>query len=276
MSGATDGERLNGGINQVVRTGDTIRRPIGPWSKAVHELLRRLEASGFAGAPRFLGIDDEGREVLSYVAGYTPWPPGESRDELADPQLLESAAALLRDYHDAVDGWHPQTTTWQVPPVPAGTPEVLCHNDIAPWNLITEQRRAVAFVDWDTVAPGPRMWDLAYLAYTFVPLAAPENLPVMGWPAPTATRERLDLIRRGYGCSQAQWLELLDLIPARIQAAYDTMRTWAAEDRPGWRAQWEQPEPWRHGAGYLRDLAFVQQELTALSASARADRRRGR
>jgi phosphotransferase family enzyme len=267
-------ERLDGGINQVVRLGDTIRRPVGPWSAAVHELLQHLESAGFAGAPRFLGTDDDGREILSYVAGRTPWPPAFSLEDLTDPQLLESVAALLREYHDAIDGWHPTTSTWQVPPVAAGRPEVLCHNDIAPWNLIVQRRKAFAFVDWDTVAPGPRMWDLAYLAYTFVPLAAPENLPMMGWPSPTATSERLTLIRRGYGCSQAQWLELLDLIPARIQAAYDTMRSWAAEDRPGWRAQWEQAEPWRHGSGFLRDLEFVQEELTELSASARADRSR--
>ncbi|GAB3405373.1 phosphotransferase [Flindersiella endophytica] len=254
-------ERLDGGINHVVRRGDTVLRPVGPWSPAVHELLQHLESVGFGGAPRFLGIDDDGREILSYVAGNAPWPPGENREELTDPQLLESVAALLRDYHDAVDGWRPSTSTWQAAPVAAGRPEVLCHNDIAPWNLITQQQKAFAFVDWDTVAPGPRMWDLTYLAYTFVPLAAPENLPMMGWPSPTATHERLDLIRRGYGCSEAQWQELLTLIPIRIQAAYDTMRIWAAENRPGWRAQWEQPDPWRYGAGYLRDLAFVQEEL---------------
>jgi len=29
--------------------------------------LRHLEAVGFTGAPRFLGIDAAGREVLSYI-----------------------------------------------------------------------------------------------------------------------------------------------------------------------------------------------------------------
>ncbi|WP_371406528.1 phosphotransferase [Kribbella sp. NBC_00662] len=149
---------------------------------------------------------------------------------------------------------------WQASPVPAGPPEVICHNDTAPWNMITDDGSVVAFVDWDTAAPGPRMWDLAYLAYTLVPLAAPENLGPMGWPPevrPLAA-ERLAALRDGYGCTPAQWEELLAIVPARIEAAYDTMRIWAAEDRPGWRAQWEQAEPWRHGSGYLRDLEFLR------------------
>ncbi|MGZ0147423.1 phosphotransferase [Kribbella sp. WER1] len=194
---------------------------------------------------------DGGREVLSRVEGETPRP------EVCGDAVLDSAAGLLRQYHDAVAGWMPEASNWQVAPVPAGAPEVVCHNDLAPWNLLIRDGEVVAFVDWDTAAPGPRAWDLAYLAYTLVPLAAPENLAPMGWPSPTPVRERMLRIRDAYGCSPEQWQEVLTTIPVRIQAAYDTMRIWAAQDRPGWRAQWEQPAPWHHGAGYLRDLAYL-------------------
>nr|WP_238351283.1 aminoglycoside phosphotransferase family protein [Kribbella shirazensis] len=231
---------------------------MGPWSESVHELLKHLEARGFAGAPRFLGVDHEGREIHSAVAGETPWPPGPA---LLSTALLESAASLLRRYHDAVDGWSPATGSWQFAPVPVGEPEVICHNDLAPWNLIARDGETVAFVDWDTAAPGPRTWDLAYLAYTLVPLAAPGNLEPMGWPGRVPTRERLKHIRDAYGCTPKQWQAVIATIPARVRAAYDTMRIWAAEDRPGWRAQWEQPEPWRHGAGYLRDIAHIQNSI---------------
>ncbi len=37
----------------------------------MHALLRHLEARGFAGAPRVLGLDEQGREVLSYLPGET-------------------------------------------------------------------------------------------------------------------------------------------------------------------------------------------------------------
>jgi len=66
-------ERLTGGsISAVAKVGDTVRRNAGPWTPAVHALLRHLEAVGFDGAPRVLGIDGQGREVLSYVPGEVP------------------------------------------------------------------------------------------------------------------------------------------------------------------------------------------------------------
>jgi phosphotransferase family enzyme len=251
-------ERVDGGINEVVRIGHTIRRPVRPWSESVHELLRELEARGFTGAPRFLGIDQKGREILSAVPGATPWPPG---PELCRPKAIESAAHLLRQYHDAISGWYPKTANWQTAPVSVGAPEVICHNDLAPWNIITRDGRTVAFVDWDTAAPGPRTWDLAYLAYTMTPLAEPANLEPMGWPNSIPISERLTRLRDGYGCSQQQWNELITMTPRRVQAAYDTMRIWAEEDQPGWRAQWNQPEPWRHGAGFLRDLEYIHSRI---------------
>src|SRR5689334_7641104 len=53
---------LSGGnITGVVRIGQTVRRPIGPWSASVHGLLQYLETQGFEGAPRFLGVDQQER-----------------------------------------------------------------------------------------------------------------------------------------------------------------------------------------------------------------------
>lgn len=53
----------------VVRVGDTVRRPLHRNSEFVHALLRHFEAVGFDGAPRLLGVDDQGREILTYVEG---------------------------------------------------------------------------------------------------------------------------------------------------------------------------------------------------------------
>ena len=61
---------LSGGnITRVVQIGKTVRRPIGPWSASVHGLLQYLETQGFQGAPRFLGVDQQGREILSFIGG---------------------------------------------------------------------------------------------------------------------------------------------------------------------------------------------------------------
>jgi hypothetical protein len=61
-------ERLLEGGRQtagVVRVGGTVRRPLGERSDYVQVVLRHLEAVGFDGAPRLLGIDEQAREILS-------------------------------------------------------------------------------------------------------------------------------------------------------------------------------------------------------------------
>ena len=66
-----------GSVNIVVRAGVTVRRP--PSGPFVRELLGFFERSGWDGAPRFLGVDERGREILSFVNGYVAWEPGAVR-----------------------------------------------------------------------------------------------------------------------------------------------------------------------------------------------------
>ena len=39
-------------LSYAIRHGDTILRPAGPWTPAVHALLRHLEEVGFPASPR--------------------------------------------------------------------------------------------------------------------------------------------------------------------------------------------------------------------------------
>ena len=79
-----------------VRIGDTVRRPLEPHATFIHGLLNHLEARGFDGAPRFMGIDRAGRETLSFVSGTVPAELGAfSAGQIA------AAARLLRRLHDA-------------------------------------------------------------------------------------------------------------------------------------------------------------------------------
>lgn len=65
-------ERLEGGYaDGAVRVGNTVRRLAGPWTPAVHALLAHLAGQGFTGAPRPLGFDEQGREVLTFLEGET-------------------------------------------------------------------------------------------------------------------------------------------------------------------------------------------------------------
>jgi len=60
-----------GNVTAVVRIGETVRRQLKPMSSTIHRLLLHLEAMKFDGAPRFLGIDEKQREILSFVSGET-------------------------------------------------------------------------------------------------------------------------------------------------------------------------------------------------------------
>lgn len=61
---------LTGGRSRtgIVRVGDTVRRPLHDRSAWTHRVLRRLEGAPII-APWFLGIDDQNREILSYLPG---------------------------------------------------------------------------------------------------------------------------------------------------------------------------------------------------------------
>jgi Ser/Thr protein kinase RdoA (MazF antagonist) len=49
--------------------------------------------------------------------------------------------------------------------------EVVCHNDFAPYNTVFVDDRLAGVIDWETAAPGARIWDVAHTAYRFVPLS---------------------------------------------------------------------------------------------------------
>ncbi len=167
-----DEEPLLGGNTHdaVVRVGDTVRRPAGEWTPGVHALLRHLEAVGFEGAPRPLGLDEQGREIVTYIAGRVVHPDHE--DLIATDQALASVAGLIRRYHDAAESF-PDIGAYrwaQRGGDPRGPHELLCHNDLASWNLIALDGGGWAFIDWDGAAPGRRAWDLGWAVTGLVPL----------------------------------------------------------------------------------------------------------
>jgi phosphotransferase family enzyme len=177
-----------GGVNHVVRIGSTVRRPTGAWTPAVHALLDHLQAVGFAASPRAHGFDADGREILDFLPGHIPDYP--MPDHVRSDTTLQSVAAMLRDYHDATVSFIPMTdATWYFPSrEPA---EVICHGDVAPYNCVFRDQKPVAFIDFDTAHPGPRIWDVAYAAYRFVPLTDQSNADLTLPIAEQARRLRL-------------------------------------------------------------------------------------
>lgn len=204
--GAKEEKLLGGDMTDVVRVGETVRRAAGPWTPSVHALLRHLRDHGFDKAPEPLGIDSDGREVLTFLPGETPRYPLPAF-VFAD-RTLTDIAKLLRDYHDAAAAFRPiPEARWQWP---SHEPfEVICHNDFAPYNIVFEGPKPVGVIDFDTASPGSRAWDMAYAAYRFVPLAAPANPDAPSLPI-SAQARRLRLFCTAYragGPSPGQVLE---------------------------------------------------------------------
>lgn len=76
------GGRLTPGV---VRVGHTVRRPGGANASFVGHLLSCLETAGLEASPRFLGVDERGRDILTFVEGTVPTDidAGWSDDEVA-------------------------------------------------------------------------------------------------------------------------------------------------------------------------------------------------
>jgi 8-oxo-dGTP diphosphatase len=224
-----DGERLEGGnVGGAVRVGGTVRRPVGPWTPAVHRLLDHLAARGLRHVPEVLGRDARGREVLTYLPGRVPEV---DHEDLTDAQLVE-LTRWARDLHEAVADL-PLDGPWRFFGV--GSPTVVAHNDLAPYNVCFTGSRLTGVYDWDLAGPSTPLMELAQLAWTAVPLYRP--LP------PAAAARRLTAIARAYGGCTGR--DVLDAVPARVRVAVDGIRAAAAAGDEGMRNLMRVGEPGR-------------------------------
>ncbi len=236
-----DEEHLTGGnvATTVVRVGDTVRKPAGPQTPAVHALLEHLRSVGFTGAPRSFGVDDAGRHVLEFVPGH-PAHPAPADAPPADPAAV---GRLARDLHDAVAGWVPPPDAVWACPIPTDGTDLVIHNDLAPWNIIVAPDRLV-IIDWDGAAPGTRTWDLAYLAIGLVPLT----------PSTPGTQAgaRLRALADGYALDDAGRRRLADTLVPRARSMHDLLARGHADGQQPWAGLWEQG----HGGFWDRDAQW--------------------
>src|SRR6476469_8013134 len=111
----------DGNMVPVVRVGGTVRRQGLAWSAAARAVLDHLAAVGFAGAPRFLGYDEIGREILSFIPGASG---AADLAGIEGDDVLISVATLLRRYHQAMARFEPPAgPVWpRMVQAPAGGP----------------------------------------------------------------------------------------------------------------------------------------------------------
>lgn len=215
---ALEGGNLNSGV---VRFGETVRRRSGPWTPAVHHLLGFLADRGYP-APRPIGMDEKGREVLTFIPGQSVHP--DHLEIIDSVETLRRVGSLITDFHVAQDGYvAPTDAIWRNEGRdPTGSDEVIAHNDLAPWNLITGIDGWV-FIDWDLAAPGRRFWDLAWALHSFVGL----------WPESELTDEefarRIAAFCDGAGVVASDRSPLLEVVVERTHHHADILQERAGE-----------------------------------------------
>ena len=145
-------EVLDGGnaSGQVVRVGSTVRKP---WLSSTPRVLAYLDALREAGidVPRTHGRDEKGRLILGFIPGSVAIDEAPSSNT-----VVRRVGALVRASHDA-SARLSVPDDWPAGLLPAPQADLLCHNDLAPWNLVIDGDRLV-FTDWDGAGPSSRSW----------------------------------------------------------------------------------------------------------------------
>jgi hypothetical protein len=264
-------QRLGGGRSSagVVRIGDTVHRPTGPWMPTIHAFLRHLRASGFSAAPEVFGVDEKGREVLTYIPGDT-WgdhiDPDEPKTDLVtirtwpdatrSDRALAAAGRLLASLHLAARGFRPTAPVWREYELPMRDDEIVCHADSGPWNAVYRDGSPIALIDWDGAQPARPVDDLASAAWHFVPLGPDEFLGACGFAPPFDTARRLRILCDAYGLTDAR--AILPALGLVKQLAPMKLRYWQPL-APGIAAE--------HLRATVRDLEWLERTSGSLLAA---------
>jgi hypothetical protein len=229
----------------VVRVGDTVRRPSGPHSPRVRLVLEHLASVGFTGCPRWLGVDERGRDVLSFVPGEVagrPWPAW-----VADDDRICSVARLVRAYDDAVAslGLPSLATPDLTPPLPpeappsaAGPPELIGHLDVTPENVVFRGGVAVALIDFDLARPATRVEEMCNVLLWWAPLMPPaDREPVV---ADVDAVRRAALLVDAYGLAPDDRAQVVPLARTSAARSWFAMRARAEHLGGGWARMWDE------------------------------------
>ncbi len=254
-------EILTGGRPGVVRRVENrVVRPAGPWAKTVHALLRHIREQGFEAAPEPIGFDDNGNEILTFLEGDVANRPAD--EFYSDDGVLAESARLLRNYHDATTTFEmPRDGQWMHPP--REPVEVICHGDFAPYNAVFVDGLPVGIIDFDVAHPAPRLWDIAYALYRWVPMGDPA---LSGERRPLEEQvRRMAVFLTAYGLGNEARGDVIETMSARLQAMTDHMKSLADQGDEKFRADIARGDL----ALYLADIRWLNENaeriLEALS-----------
>jgi hypothetical protein len=214
-------ENLDGGReDKIKKSGDRVIRPANEWSSDVHRFLEFLISKGFDLVPKPYGFTEDNEEILSYVPGTAanfPLPANFMNDE-----MIIGAAKLLKEYHDIGSEYLHELhgdEKWMLSAVEPA--EVMCHEDFAPYNVTLIDGKPAGIIDFDTLHPGPALWDIAYAVYRWVPFTSPDN-PDHYDDTPEQIR-KMKVFLDAYGATEKQRVELPAMMVKRLTALVEFM-----------------------------------------------------
>ncbi len=234
---------LSGGnaSSGVVRVGTTVRKPWTANSPGVLDYMRILRERGID-LPEPRGQDADGRMVVEFVPGTLAMesPP-------LTPAQLGRVGAMVRAIHDASQGLDAETLGLGPALIRVAEPQLVCHGDLTPWNLVIGERWV--FIDWDGAAASTRLWDLAYSAQSFTLNDATAD--------PVRVAADLRAFVDGYGADGALRAELPEVLPRRAWAMHDLLESAHREGREPWGSMYADS----HGAHWKGIARFLEQNI---------------
>lgn len=252
-------EVLSGGREgKIIKENNNVVRPSNLWTTYVHTFLKFMHENEFDNIPIPYGVNEEGMELVSFVEGmvYNDNLP----DTILSDDVLIEVAKLLRRYHDIGEKYVHQLTGKEVWMLSKHSPiEVMCHGDFAPYNITFVDGHVHGIIDFDTLHPGPRIWDIAYAVYRWIPFVSPKN-PDYCYPLNEQIR-RLKLFVDTYDLKDEERKQLPDKIVERIGSLVTYMRNEAASGNEDVQKNIDEG----HVKLYLDDIQYIKEHRMEIS-----------
>lgn len=244
-------EFLEGGRGGIYREDNYVFRPAEIWTEYVHLYLKYLHSKGFNKVPFPFGIDKDGIEKISYVEGnvYNELLP----EEVKSDEALISFCTLMKQFHDIGEEYIHKLTGNEQWMLPIRTPvETMCHGDLAPYNIVFKGKKITGIIDFDTLHPGPRLWDISYALYRWIPLMSPDNPENFG--SEDDKHRRLSLFTKTYVLNDRDNKEIIKYVIQRIEYLVSFMEREAEKGNLTFKQYIEDG----HLSQYRTDLSYIK------------------
>ena len=142
---------LSGGriTKEVIKNRQIVYRQPTKNDKLIKELLLYFEKSRFKSAPKYIGLDEKGRNKFGYISGYVPNDIGSTT-----LKQLEEFIKIVRKMHDISNNFLGD--------------KVICHHDLSPCNVVFRRNMPFAIIDWDCASIGERWEDITYILWLWL------------------------------------------------------------------------------------------------------------